>query len=228
MSIGGQEVVRVAKGEAIHLPLSVMWSLMLTALMSGNTAYLVPMGSLVFSSLLNHGAKRYLGSGLDERSSQRELLGRPLGLHPNMKRVRTMKQEHLGCGMQPAKWNERDMYAPGMPSGHAQSIVGISTFMVLWAIARRIEPGADDTTMKDTPHSWRISDQHVAAIASVAIAMSIAVLVQRKTSLCHSYEQLLAGSVIGIILGYLSYEASSYVSPETFPSLRHRMAHKLK
>jgi membrane-associated phospholipid phosphatase len=191
----------IAENIAATMPYTIYLAGVLGSVTTGSPAGFYFTALAIGNELLNHGfkflSKRTMSTSLGARPP-----GRPSGCGGTLRQTNACR----GCGIY---YKGKPSTTWGFPSGHAQTIVFAAVFATLWAYGFAQKHKKQD---QKNQLWWQIP---------IIWSLALFVCCQRSPawSNCHSYVQIIAGALIGALIGFGSYElCNRYVSEKDFPA----------
>ena len=192
----------------VTMPYSLYISGLLATLYTANPSGALLTSVFVVNELLNHLLKflvKKLVKGAE--FAKRPLIcdgnkcARGCGGPPQTICGASRKKICQGCGI---FYKGKPSTSQGMPSGHSQTLAGAAMFFTLYKYA-------NDKTRDASFYSQ----------ISISWLLAIIVMIQRSplVSGCHSYLQIVAGAIVGMVYAFGAYVFCSSSAPDHFPRL---------
>jgi len=171
----------------------------IASVVSGDSKYaFFSLLAFIFGDVFNFIEKSIFKRLMTCPSGNRTLGNRPSGCG------NSTGENCTGCGIYPSSGRVSSTF--GFPSGHAQILTLSSTFWTIYLVLKSRNRLREETESGIT----------IGTFIRILLMWSftIAVYLQRIISGCHSIQQVIMGSILGVFFGFLSYYIATLVYPE--------------
>ena len=174
-------------------PYTIYQTSLLSFLVSGDIKYGIFFIVIIINEMLNHIEKAFFKKISEENTERPSAWGCKQGDCTTP----------IGCGIYPTKTYST---SSGFPSGHAQITSFAAMFWTLFLLAKRKK-------------EKKPIDKYLIIKISILWILCFIVCYQRIYSECHSFIQVIAGLLFGIIFSSISYLGLSKIMENKFPKL---------